>query len=126
MRCSCRLCTMCNTPVSVYRSPSGARLHAMTTRTEPRFTFAYNPLDPDMRRMRKSLVLEPALTHAWHEAVHECCSRRGLIVDVGGNFGWYTLYSLALGCRVAVFEPVPNWLEILLLGVQLNPGFSRR
>ena len=47
-------------------------------------------------------------------------------MDIGGNFGWYTLYSIALGCRVVVVEPVPAWLEILTLGVALNPGFAGR
>ena len=76
--------------------------------------------------MRKTLVLEPALTLAWHEATAACCRARGLVVDVGGNFGWYTLFSLALGCDVIVFEPVPAWHQIMRLGVSLNPGFARR
>ena len=45
---------------------------------------------------------------------------------MGGNFGWYTLYSLALGCEVSVFEPVPAYQEVLNLGVSLNPGFAER
>jgi hypothetical protein len=24
---------------------------------------------------------------------------RGLVVDVGGNFGWYSLFAAAMGCR---------------------------
>ena len=78
------------------------------------------------------------LTHAWHEATWACCARPGyslltavltthyslltthcccarpggLVVDVGGNFGWYTLFSLALGCEVIVFEPVPLFQEV--------------
>eukprot|EP00966_Prymnesium_polylepis_P030640 713270-Prymnesium_polylepis.1 len=148
-QCRCRLCTVCNPPENVWTSPTNGNLHTLTTATQPRFTFAYNALDPDMERMRKKvgtadrprtaclrgarslaphghlgvpracavraarslscahclgralpqLVLEPALTLAWHDATKECCARRGLIVDVGGNFGWYTLYSLALGCE---------------------------
>ena len=63
--------------------------------------------------MRKTQVLEPTLTHAWHEATAKCCrEKRGLVIDVGGNFGWYTLYSLALGCHVAVFEPVRHILPL--------------
>ena len=86
--------------VNRWTAPSGQTVHTFTTRTEPRFTFAYNPYDDDMARMRKRLILEPMLTHAWHEATWRCCNRtRGLVIDVGGNFGWYTLYSLALGCE---------------------------
>jgi FkbM family methyltransferase len=110
-----------------WTAPSGQVVHTFTTRTEPRFVFAYNPLDNDMSRMARKGVLEPAMTLAWHDTTHACCrNRRGIVVDVGGNFGWYTLYSIALGCRVLVLEPVPAWLEILTLGLSLNPGFASR
>lgn len=108
-----------------WTSPSGQELHSFVTNTEPRFVFAYNPRDRDMTRMARHGVLEPALTLAWHSITRACCrDRRGVVVDVGGNFGWYTLYSIALGCDVLVVEPVPAWLEVLRLGVALNPGFA--
>ena len=113
--------------VNQWRAPSGQTVHTFVTRTEPRFVFAYNPLDNDMARMARKGVLEPAMTLAWHATTHACCrDARGVVVDVGGNFGWYTLYSIALGCRVLVLEPVPAWLEILTLGLSLNPGFADR
>ncbi len=109
-----------------WTSPSNQTLHSFVTSTEPRFLFAYNPRDHDMARMARQGVLEPALTLAWFDATRACCrDRRGTVVDVGGNFGWYTLYSIALGCDVFVVEPVPAWLEVLTLGVALNPGFAR-
>jgi FkbM family methyltransferase len=110
-----------------WTSPLGQTLHSFVTNTEPRFVFAYNPRDRDMTRMARQGVLEPALTLAWHNVTHACCrDQRGMVIDVGGNFGWYTLYSIALGCEVLVVEPVPAWLEILTLGVALNPGFASR
>ena len=113
--------------INRWTAPSGQTVHTFTTRTEPRFVFAYNPLDNDMARMARKGVLEPAMTLAWHATTHACCKDgRGIVVDVGGNFGWYTLYSIALGCRVLVLEPVPTWLEILTLGLSLNPGFAGR
>ena len=124
-RCECQLCPTCSKPANLWTSPLGQAIETVTTRTEPRFTFAYNPYDDDMARMRKTMILEPMLTHAWHEATSKCCNQTGgLVIDVGGNFGWYTLYSLALGCRVAVFEPVPAYQEIMKLGLSLNPGFA--
>ena len=114
-------------PRGVHRwtSPSNQTLHSFVTNTEPRFVFAFNPRDHDMTRMARHGVLEPALTLAWRDATSECCrERRGVVVDVGGNFGWYTLYSIALGCDVFVVEPVPAWLEVLQLGVALNFGFA--
>lgn len=60
-------------------------------------------------------------------ATWRCCrGGAGLVVDVGANFGWYTLYSLALGCRTLSFEPVPMWREVLRIGVALNRGFGAR
>jgi len=126
-RCECALCLICAKPRNRWTSPLGQMLESTTTNTDPPFTFAYNPNDADMQRMREQLVLEPVLTHAWHEATWRCCARPGgLVVDVGGNFGWYTLFSLALGCEVIVFEPVPLFQEVLRLGIQLNPGFAER
>tara|TARA_B110001452_G_scaffold211129_1_gene181602 strand:- start:211 stop:1497 length:1287 start_codon:yes stop_codon:yes gene_type:complete len=126
-RCECSLCLVCAKPVNRWTSPMGQTLETVTTRTAPPFTFAYHPFDADMQRMREQHVLEPVLTHAWHEATWQCCEKPGgLVVDVGGNFGWYTLFSLALGCRVVVFEPVPLFQEVLRLGVSLNPGFAER
>ena len=115
-RCECSLCLICAKPRNRWTSPRGQTLESVTTNTDPPFTFAYNPNDADMQRMREQLVLEPVLTHAWHEATWRCCARPGgLVVDVGGNFGWYTLFSLALGCEVIVFEPVPLFQEVLRL-----------
>ena len=109
-----------------WTSPLNQTLHSFVTSTEPRFVFAFNPRDNDMTRMARQGVLEPALTLAWHDTTHVCCrDQRGVVVDVGGNFGWYTLYSIALGCDVFVVEPIPKYLEILRLGVALNPGFER-
>jgi hypothetical protein len=115
-RCECSLCLICAKLVNRWTPPSGKPVESITTRTDPRFTFAFRPDDDDMQRMRQQLILEPTLTLAWHEATWRCCQRPGgLVVDVGGNFGWYTLYSLALGCEVVVFEPVPAFHEVLRL-----------
>lgn len=126
-RCECSLCLVCAKLVNRWTTPMGQALESVTTRTHPPFTFAFKPDDDDMQRMRTQLILEPTLTHAWHEATWRCCQKPGgLIVDVGGNFGWFTLYSLALGCRVVVFEPIPAYREVMQLGISLNPGFGER
>ena len=113
--------------VSLWTSPTGRMVESVRTRTDPAFVFAYNPFDKDMQDMLGSLVLEPALTRAWHETTWECCAAPGgLVVDVGGNYGYYTLYSAALGCSVVVFEPVDAYQEIMRLGLALNPGFASK
>ena len=115
--------------VTAWRSPNGKRLHSVETNTDPPFIFAYNPLDMDMARMAKKWVLEPAITLAWNDAARSCCGRTDGpydVVDVGANFGWFSLFSAALGCRVLAFETVPEWNEAFALGLALNRGFSRR
>ena len=82
-----------------------------------------------MRRITTERTIEAALTRAWREQVAPCCAgpNGGAVIDVGANFGWYSLYSLALGCRVLAFEPVGVWREAIELGVALNGGtFARR
>ena len=59
-------------------------------------------------------------------ATWRCCQAGGLVLDVGANFGWYTLFSVALGCRALSFEPVPMWREVLRLGVALNHDYGAR
>ena len=126
-RCECSLCSACAVPKTVWTSPSGQRLETTTTGTHPRFTFAYQPLDWAMNTMHASRMIEPGLTRAWLEQTRECCrTTGGLVIDIGANYGWYSLYSLALGCDVVAFEPVPSYQEIIKLGVSLNPGFSEK
>jgi FkbM family methyltransferase len=116
--------------VTTWTSPTGQRLHSVKTSTDPSFVFAYNPLDMDMARMAKRWVLEPAITLAWSDAARSCCrgggAQRHDVVDVGANFGWFSLFSAALGCQVLAFEPVPAWNEAFALGIALNRGFARR
>jgi len=123
--CACSLCLDCAVQVDRWRSPTGQLVHSLVTKTEPPFTFAYNPNDADMDKMLVDLITEPALTIAWHAATWRCCQAGGLVLDVGANFGWYTLFSVALGCRVVNFEPVPMWRDVLRLGIALN-GYGAR
>jgi len=36
----------------------------------------------------------------------------GLVLDVGANFGYYSLYAATLGCRVLAFEPVGIYIGL--------------
>ena len=64
--CACSLCLGCAVQVDRWRSPTGQLVHSLVTKTEPPFTFAYNPNDADMDKMLVDLIAEPALTIAWH------------------------------------------------------------
>lgn len=46
-----------------------------------------------------------------------------LVVDIGGNLGWFTLLAASLGCRVHVFEPIPFLYQNILDGLEIN-GFG--
>ena len=111
-------------------SPGGAGvvLESLTSATTPPFEFAYNPLDMDHLFTRQRRIVEPSLTALWRNQTSNCCARGGHVIDVGANYGWYTLYSLALGCHVIAFEPVGAYRDAIRVGVQLNDrnGFAQR
>lgn len=126
--CSCcPSCTFCQAgAVGRWTTPSGVVLESLTSATVPSFQFAYNPLDVDMLHIRRRLVVEPALTALWKNVTQTCCAAGGLVIDIGANFGWYTLFSLALGCHVVAFEPVSDYRDVERLGAFLNHGFAQR
>ena len=51
--------------------------------------------------MPESLKL--SCRQVWYFRLKDQCIKadgsRGLVVDVGGNFGWYSLFAAAMGCR---------------------------
>lgn len=44
------------------------------------------------------------------------------IIDVGSNFGYFSLLALRLGCRVYAFEPSKNNYDLFILNLKIN-GF---
>jgi FkbM family methyltransferase len=49
---------------------------------------------------------------------------RPMVIDVGGNFGYFTLFARALGCDVHVFEPVALYRRVLAENLRRNPSLS--
>lgn len=49
----------------------------------------------------------PVETLVFHEMLKDSCGPQqdGLVVDVGGNVGYFTNLAVAYGCRVVAFEP---------------------
>jgi hypothetical protein len=79
------------------------------TSTVPSFQMAYtDPIkDVDVSgQMEHGGVVEIGLTMMWYKALKDKCIQRdgsrALVVDVGGNFGWYSIYAATLGCRLAL------------------------
>jgi hypothetical protein len=50
-----------------------------------------------------TLILFVSWWQVWYFRLKNQCIKpdgsRGLVVDVGGNFGWYSLFAAAMGCR---------------------------
>eukprot|EP00775_Hariotina_reticulata_P002154 gene2154-2472_t len=82
---------------------------------EPHFFFAYT--DPakdtdESAHMHEARMIEPTLSQLAVHVLQRVCDplqpgARGHLVDVGGNFGWFSILGASLGCRVTSFEPVP-------------------
>lgn len=79
------------------------------TSTVPSFQMAYTDPTKDVDvsgQMEHGGVVEIGLTMMWYKALKDKCvhrdGSRALVVDVGGNFGWYSIYAATLGCRSAL------------------------
>lgn len=70
--------------------------------------------------MAANRVVEPLYNLYWRRLTESCCAKGGLVLDVGANFGYYSLFAAKLGCRVLAFEPVPAFRAFLELGLALN------
>lgn len=120
--CACRFCKRGR--AELWTSPSGAVVETVATATQPPFVFAFNPVDADMRSMRTEPVVEPLISELWMKTTRPCCLRGGSVIDVGVNYGWYTLLSRSMGCSVVGFEPVAAFREVLQLSLHANKGFA--
>ena len=76
------------------------------TTSVPSFQMAYTDYQKDVdvsAQMEHSGVVEVGLTQMWYLALKDHCIQpdgtRALVLDVGGNFGWYSIYAAKLGCR---------------------------
>ena len=45
---------------------------------------------------------------------------RGLVLDIGANFGYFALGAAAAGCRVIAWEPIELFRAFLHHGIALN------
>eukprot|EP00878_Enallax_costatus_P032966 GHUV01036326.1.p1 GENE.GHUV01036326.1~~GHUV01036326.1.p1 ORF type:complete len:391 (+),score=73.39 GHUV01036326.1:262-1434(+) len=74
-------------------------------------------LDWDVSKyIQQEGVLEVGISQVFYTLLSGRCSSTGpggLVVDVGANFGWFSLLAAKLGCRVVAWEPVPQFLAFL-------------
>jgi hypothetical protein len=86
-------------------------------------------------------ILEPGLTDVWFKIIEtyknnidvintdiysssKLNKQKPLCIDVGGNFGYYSLLASSLGCDVIVFEPVPSFRKLIEYNIELNPSLT--
>ena len=83
-------------------------------------------LDVDVsHHMFSQRIHEKDLAKIWYQIMkHGCKSASGdededgaRVLDVGANFGMYSLMSAAMGCRVVAWEPVPYFAAFFKYGM---------
>lgn len=93
------------------------------------FEFAFTDPTKDVdvsRHMEEGGVVESGITAVFHKIFSEKCDpannggKRGLFVDVGSNFGWFSVLAAVMGCRALAFEPVPHFHAFLEYNVHVN------
>ncbi|GAX85608.1 hypothetical protein CEUSTIGMA_g13023.t1 [Chlamydomonas eustigma] len=91
------------------------------------FKFAYTDPKQDTAlsyHMEASQLIEKSASKIFFKLFeHHCVKPDGtpsLFVDVGANFGWFSVLAAAMGCRVLAFEPVPHFRAFLEYNLHLN------
>ena len=119
---------LCDNPVKLIKDHD-VNLRAVRTRTEPSFIQPYTDPKADVdvsERMENKRIVEDSVVHIWRASTKKCCaSGRGVVIDVGANFGMFTAYSAMLGCEVIAFEPVPLFRAFVRYNLQAN-GISHK
>lgn len=81
-------------------------VYVKNTSSVPSFQMAYTDWVKDVdvsAQMEYGGMVEVGLTQMWYLALKDHCvqpdGQRALVLDVGANFGWYSIYAAKLGCR---------------------------
>ena len=98
-------------------------LNAAWTKTQPPFIMPFTDPEADIdvsRNMAAGRTVEPLYNLYWHRLSAKCCAAGGLMLDVGANFGYYSLLAAKMGCRVVAWEPIPVFRAFVEAGLKLN------
>mmetsp|Transcript_5720 Transcript_5720/g.12635 ORF Transcript_5720/g.12635 Transcript_5720/m.12635 type:complete len:565 (+) Transcript_5720:140-1834(+) len=112
--------------ISVYVKPTTQYISKQMN-----FLFAYTDPTKDYdvsRSMEHGRSVELGITKIFYKIFENRCIKqdgtRSLFVDVGSNFGWFSLVAAAMGCRALAFEPVPHFHAFLEYSVHVN-GYAK-
>jgi len=116
-------------PVALLRE-KGVEMRVRLSSTNPGFFLAYTDPKKDFDVsgwMDGAGVVEAGITKIFYKIFKQGCiqpnGKRALFADVGANFGWFSVFAAAMGCRVIAFEPVPHFHAFLEYSVHIN-GFA--
>lgn len=115
----------------------GVTLNVRATKTPLPFWMPYTDPAADIDvsgQMADISLIEPGLSWVWYKILKDGCLNsnhsssggdgdgdgRALVLDVGANFGYYSLMSAAMGCRVIAWEPVPKFAAFFRYGLLRN------
>jgi len=107
----------------------GAKLRIVKTKTDPSFWFAIDGIDHGgvETSIWDANIFAPSETAIFKYILKDGCrqSPSPLVVDVGANIGYFTVYSASMGCRVESFEAVRKFASFFNRSLALN-GWSDR
>jgi len=108
----------------------------MKTKTDPSYAYAIEDMKggPPCRSGPSTYTdnagyFAPVETTIFRTILTEQCKQKDkngnppLVIDVGANNGYFTLYAAKLGCRVVAFEPYPRLVQFLQMSIMVN-GFE--
>ena len=115
-------------PISLLRSSSvEVRVRSIMPLKDVKFKFAYTDPHKDTdvsQNMQTYGIVEAEISEIFVAVLKNRCLRPdgspALFLDVGANFGWYSILAASMGCRVLAFEPVPQFRAFLEYNVHLN------
>lgn len=80
----------------------------------PSFNYMFPSDDSAQHQVYEQGILEPYLSYHFFLDIRDCCrSGGGHVLEVGANYGWYSLLAASTGCSVTAYEPVP-WFHSLM------------
>jgi FkbM family methyltransferase len=85
-------------------------------------------IDVNTQEILRHGVWEPTITSAFVQILEEACKKdpNAVVVDVGANIGYFSLLSASMGCKVHAWEPLPENLKLVQMGLNMNPSLAKR
>ena len=94
------------------------------TKPDPKFWISLHAQNFDRMRwvhiMQNGNYYEVGITEQFRSILHQQAAQPGLVIDVGMNIGWFSLYSRAMGHNVVGFDPNPIMHTRVCESLKLN------